>query len=353
MTNVLALRELEDINIPELRRNFCSYSRHVNRRITGYVTVDATKKTIKKASKFGVLIFGSSLKSNALSLLILALISISLLIVSPSTAWPSDRGLNFKHLQKQLIKDKQENFTKKQIHGIFNNPGARFDIEGISSYFRHQEGKLNYDQFLSSKSIGKAKNYIWNHYADLLKAEIDYGVDRHVITAIMLVETRLGSYVGNRPVLGILSTMAALEDKKIRGLFWKKIPKKDRITKAEYEKKAAKKAKWAYKELKAFIKHVDREGHDPYTIKGSYAGAMGICQFMPSNIAPLARDGNKDGSINLFHHEDAIVSIANYLKRYGWKPGISREEAAKVVYHYNHSKYYVNTILNVSEKLKG
>jgi len=54
-------RELEDINIPELHRNFWSYSRHVNRRITGYVTVDATKKTIKKASKFGILIFGSSL----------------------------------------------------------------------------------------------------------------------------------------------------------------------------------------------------------------------------------------------------------------------------------------------------
>jgi len=54
-------RELEKINIPKLRHNFWSYSRHVNRRITGYVTVDETKKTIKKASKFGILIFGSSL----------------------------------------------------------------------------------------------------------------------------------------------------------------------------------------------------------------------------------------------------------------------------------------------------
>jgi len=54
-------RELENINVPELHRNFWSYSRHVNSYITGYVTVDATKKTIKKASKFGILIFGSSL----------------------------------------------------------------------------------------------------------------------------------------------------------------------------------------------------------------------------------------------------------------------------------------------------
>jgi len=288
--------------------------------------------------------------SNTLTSILAAFISISLLIASPSTAWSSNRALNFQTLQTQLINDEKVIFSKKQIKRIYNTPGVDFDIEGISSYFRHQEGKLNYDQFLSSKSIGTARKYIWNHYADLLKAEIDFGVDMDVITAIMLVETRFGSYVGNRPVINILSTMAALENPKIRKAFWNKIPKKNRITKAEYEKKAVKKANWAYKELKAFIKYVLTEKIDPYSINGSYAGAMGLCQFMPSNIITLAKDGNKDGSINLFHHEDAIASIANYLKRYGWKPGISREEAGKVVYHYNHSKYYVNTILKVAEK---
>ena len=92
---------------------------------------------------------------------------------------------------------------------------------------------------------------------------------------------------------------------------------------------------------------------DPYDIIGSYAGALGIAQFMPSNILILGEDGNRDGSVNLFHHEDAIASIANYLRHYGWKPGISREEAEKVVYHYNHSSYYVNTVLNITEKLKS
>jgi membrane-bound lytic murein transglycosylase B len=80
---------------------------------------------------------------------------------------------------------------------------------------------------------------------------------------------------------------------------------------------------------------------------------MGIAQFMPSNALTLAKDGNQDGHINLFHHEDAIFSIANYLKRYGWKPGLTQEEAYDVVYHYNHSKYYVNTILKIRDKLKG
>ena len=285
---------------------------------------------------------------------IIHIILVILLIAAfPTSACSSEKNISFQTLQTRLINDKKANFTAEQINRIYNNPGVFFDIKGVSSYFRHQESKLNYDQFLSSKSIKKATDYMRAHHADLLKAEMDYGVDKEVITAIMLVETRFGAYVGNRPVISILSTMAVLEDKTIRNLFWKKIPTENRVTREEYEKKAVRKAKWAYKELIAFLTYVKKEGMDPYNINGSYAGAMGLAQFMPSNIIILAEDGNKDGSVNLFHHEDAIASIANYLKHYGWKPGISREEAGKVVYHYNHSSYYVETVLKISEKLKS
>lgn len=80
---------------------------------------------------------------------------------------------------------------------------------------------------------------------------------------------------------------------------------------------------------------------------------MGLCQFMPSNILILAKDGDNDGRIDLFSHADAIMSIASYLKHYGWYPGIAGQEAYNVVYTYNHSSYYVNTILKIVELLKG
>ena len=95
------------------------------------------------------------------------------------------------------------------------------------------------------------------------------------------------------------------------------------------------------------------EGVDPVGINGSYAGAMGIAQFMPSNIITLAQDGNQDGRIDLFTHDDAIASIANYLKHYGWYPGIDGEKAYKVLYRYNHSKYYVDTLLKIAGLLKS
>ena len=281
------------------------------------------------------------------------LLIILIVAAIPTTVCFADENISFQTLETRLINDKKANFSAEQINRIYNNPGVFFDIKGVSSYFRHQEGKLNYDQFLSTKSIKKANDYMNAHHADLQKAEMNYGVDKEAITAIMLVETRLGAYVGNRPVISILSTMAVLEDKSIRDRFWNKIPIKNRVTRKEYEKKAIRKSEWAYKELIAFLTYVEKEGMDPYNIIGSYAGAMGLCQFMPSNIIILAEDGNKDGSVNLFHHEDAIASIANYLKHYGWKPGISREEAGKAVYHYNHSSYYVEIILKIIDKLKA
>ncbi|MBW2644506.1 MAG: lytic murein transglycosylase [Deltaproteobacteria bacterium] len=116
---------------------------------------------------------------------------------------------------------------------------------------------------------------------------------------------------------------------------------------------AQRKSKWAYNELKAFLTYTTREKIDPVRIYGSYAGAMGIAQFMPSNILAFAKDGNNDGHVNLFNHADAIISIANYLKHYGWYNGINKKGMYKAIYHYNHSRQYVDTVLEVAERLKS
>ncbi len=136
-------------------------------------------------------------------------------------------------------------------------------------------------------------------------------------------------------------------------MVWDKNSKSCSLTREEFNKWSDRKSKWAYAELKAFFEYVNREGIDPAIINGSFAGALGIAQFMPSSILAFAKDGDGDGSIDLFNHADAIISIATYLGHYGWHPGIDGKDAYKVIYHYNHSKYYVSTILKISELLKG
>ena len=137
----------------------------------------------------------------------------------------------------------------------------------------------------------------------------------------------------------------------MRDEFWNNFKRKDEISRKDYEKRAIRKSKWAYRELKAFLEYTQRENFDPVGIQGTYAGALGIAQFMPTTLMAYARDGNQDGVIDLFTHADAMASIASVRNRFGWKPGIDNEKAKKVIYRYNHSDYYVNTILKISELL--
>ena len=126
-----------------------------------------------------------------------------------------------------------------------------------------------------------------------------------------------------------------------------------KLSRKKFDKKAIKKAAWAYKELKALLSYTANENMNPLTIYGSYAGAIGISQFMPSNILAYAEDGDNNGTVDLYTHADAIASTANYLKNFGWKTDIDRKKAFKVIYKYNHSSYYVNTVLEISDLLKG
>ena len=256
----------------------------------------------------------------------------------------------FGKLQQKLIAD---GFDAKKIKRLYGRPQVFFETDGATLLFTYSEAKVDYDQFANDWSIRKAKKYMQQHRQELARVEKAYGVDRRVITAILLVETGLGTSMGTRSTLNTLSTLAALDNPKVRAAFYEKIPKDRRIARKKFEKSAKKRARWAYAELKAFLKYAHREGLDPAQIPGSFAGAMGLAQFMPSSILAYGRDGNNDGSVDLLNHADSMASIANFLKRHGWRPGISRKKAEKVIHHYNHSDYYVKTILKISSRLEG
>jgi len=136
----------------------------------------------------------------------------------------------------------------------------------------------------------------WNDNAEaLLRAQRIYGVPEEVIVAIIGVETRYGSYPLPYPVLDTLATLAF--DYPRRGEFFRG-------------------------ELEQYLLLMREEGRDPSSLRGSFAGAMGIPQFMPSSYRAYAVDFDGDGRRNLWDNTtDAIGSVANYLKTYGWEAG--------------------------------
>lgn len=277
------------------------------------------------------------------------LLIVGLVCFSQTAVYAKNSDTYFETLQERLIKD---GFDKNTIIRLYNNPKVNFETKKASLFLFHRESVLNYDQFTSPGNIKKSRNYMAKHKPDLLRAEKKYGVNKEIITAIILIETKLGTRLGGPSVLNMLSTVASLADPDVRNMFWSKVSKSTEFTKKKFQKWAERKSKWAYNELKAFLTYTTREKIDPARIYGSYAGALGIAQFMPSNILSFAKDGNNDGRVDLFNHADAIMSIATYLKHYGWHNGINKKEAYKVIYHYNHSRQYVDAVLNVAALLK-
>ncbi len=277
----------------------------------------------------------------------LALLGLGLSPPAGATAKKNDDP--FQALQTKLV---QDGFNSEKIKRLYSRPQVFFETDGVTILFTYSEAKVDYDQFANNWSIDKAKKYMQEHQEDLNRIATAYGVDSRVITAILLVETGLGKNVGKRSTLNSLSTLASLMYPKIRRNFYKKIPADKRPPQKKFEKSAKRRSKWAYAELKAFLTYTYQEGFDPAEIPGSFAGAMGYAQFMPSNILAYGKDGNDDGTIDLHTHPDSMASIANFLKRHGWRPGISRKKKEKVIYHYNHSDYYVKTILKIAERLK-
>lgn len=136
----------------------------------------------------------------------------------------------------------------------------------------------------------------WNeNAAALARARQTYGVPEEIIVAIVGVETRYGSYPLPYPVLDTLATLAF------------DYPRRSEFFRAELEQ---------------YLLLMREEGMDPLSVKGSFAGAMGMPQFMPSSYRNHAVDFDGDGRRNLWNGAtDTIGSVANYLHAYGWEAG--------------------------------
>ncbi|MBV8619371.1 MAG: lytic murein transglycosylase B [Curvibacter sp.] len=158
-------------------------------------------------------------------------------------------------------------------------------------------------RFVEPLRIAAGVRFWDEHAGALAKAEAEYGVPAEVIVGILGVETIYGQQMGRYRVLDALATLAF------------DFP-------AEHPRAGERQA-YFRSELEQFLSQVWRNGGDAQAPLGSYAGAMGMPQFMPSSWNRYAVDFDGDGRIDLFHSaDDAIGSVANYFKSYGWQTGM-------------------------------
>jgi membrane-bound lytic murein transglycosylase B len=145
----------------------------------------------------------------------------------------------------------------------------------------------------------------WREYSEILKqAEKEFGVPAQLIVAIIGVESSYGANSGKYPVLQALATLAF-----------------DYPPRADFFKN----------ELKEYLLLITEQKLDPLALKGSYAGAMGMPQFIASSYRNFAVDFDNSGQIDLHNNIPQVIgSVANYFKVHGWKPGAQVVHKAKI-----------------------
>jgi peptidoglycan lytic transglycosylase B len=188
-------------------------------------------------------------------------------------------------------------FSKQELEKIFSQAQRNDSI--LEAMSRPAEKKLawyEYRKIFLTQSRIEGGVAFWNRHAEVLaQAEKAYGVDAQVIVAIIGVETRYGENTGKYRVLDALTTLAF------------DYPPRSKFFRSELEQYL----------LMARADHIDM-----LSAKGSYAGAMGYGQFMPSSYQRYAVDFDQDGKRDLWDSPmDIVGSVANYLHEHGWDPG--------------------------------
>ncbi|MDI6853584.1 MAG: lytic murein transglycosylase [Deltaproteobacteria bacterium] len=239
-------------------------------------------------------------------------------------------------LKYQLIR---QGVDKDFVLRTFADPRNRFmpDVVRKIAYLR-KERAADYSHFLKPEVVARGRAYLKEHRVKLHQAMSLYGVAPEVIVAILTVETNLGNITGKYPVFNVFASLAVMDTPEVMA---------EADLSPNLQARLRKKAAWAGRELKIFLKYCQENRLDPYQYCGSWAGAMGYAQFLPSSLARCGKDGDGDGKVDLFTHPDAIFSIANYLSKSGFRQE-NRNTWRRAVLAYNNSDAYADTVLRLA-----
>ena len=197
-------------------------------------------------------------------------------------------------------------FDKGYLNYLFSNTQATSFLKRMAYADAHPRKRIRKGprrpgrwtryrgNFLTERTISKGVKFWRQNRVALKRAEDQFGVPQEYILGIIGVETRYGGNVGKNRAIDALSAMGF--DNARRGKYFRS-------------------------ELESYLLMARSARLDPLKPMASYAGALGLCQFMPSNIKRYAVDHDRNGLVNLWTPGDAIGSVANYFKKHGWRKG--------------------------------
>jgi membrane-bound lytic murein transglycosylase B len=277
---------------------------------------------------------------------------IIILLLFPVKLWAGSE-LSRQFIEERLV---DKGIDKSQAQRLINDSriSAKPDIVIKNLFHSIPQGTEKQPEVMDidPRSIKMGRIFIKENKDSLSSVEQRFGTSPQIITAILIVESKLGTYPMRYNVVTAYTNLASLLDpdylseiqKKYAGVY----PQlNDEVT----INRAQRKAQWALDELYHLVFLANELKMDPLNIMGSFAGAIGPAQFIPSTFRSYGIDGDEDGIRNPFNMADAKASIGYYLKSSGWFEYAPVETKRDAIWQYNHSRVYVNTIMMLYDEL--
>jgi len=282
-----------------------------------------------------------------------ALLVLLLHPVPSAHAKPAPRApFTSQELQPLLKTLEQEGHPRAYLERVFSDARLRRveRVVGLNAII--EENDERYKQYLSPFALRLARRFRKRHLGGLWSVERGYGVPPEIVVAVLLVETQFGHARLPFRILDVFTTLAVEAGPAgVERHYAQLKADHPELERAYLEERLARKGDWALQELSALLAISAAHGRDVFEIRGSYAGAFGIPQFLPTSYQQWAVDGNGDSRVDLDNLADAMASIANYLRAHGWTEHAGLEEKMRAVWEYNNSEHYVDAIFAISRKL--
>ncbi|HCM83597.1 MAG TPA: lytic murein transglycosylase [Rhodospirillaceae bacterium] len=230
-----------------------------------------------------------------------------MLISPPAFAQQDDFNVWRTSFYQQALRDGISEATIRKAMPYITYNGRVIELDQ-----KQPESTQTYAQYLAATvtagRVSRARQEFQNNYENLIAIERVYNVPAEIIIALWAKESDFGRIQGNFNILSSLGTLAY--DGRRKSLF--------------------------ESELLAALRFMEQENIDPKEMLGSWAGAMGQCQFIPTSVLKYAVDGNADGQIDLRNSlPDVFASIANYLSKNGWEYGVGVAQEVNLPANFN------------------
>ncbi len=257
--------------------------------------------------------------------------------------------------QQELRKDLLEAEFDSVFVSQLSMDSLRFYPSALRINLHGRDGAEYYLGFQQPDVVRQVAEFMLANDSLLQAEETRYGVPGSIVSAILMIESRLGANWGSYRVPDLLLSLQFLEHEAELQVNLDSALVRERRDGGSRDadellrtlrKRASSRRKWALKEFSALTRQFQPEQWP--SLEGSWAGAMGWPQFLPSSREAYAVDGDGDGVVNLYSMQDAVFSIGNYLRENGWRPSASDDRARRVIRRYNHSNHYVDAVIRLA-----